>query len=85
MTSDPRRRNLNIVHDTLSHYASSFCEVSSNLLEKFQFQAQFDLRHICDLALGRRNLTLVRDTPSHNVLSFCEVSLNLLQEFLNYC
>ena len=33
MTSDLRRRNLNIVHDTLSHYASSFCEVSSNLLE----------------------------------------------------
>ena len=29
------RRNLNHVRDTLSHYALSFCEVSSNLLQKF--------------------------------------------------
>ena len=30
-----RRRNLNHVRDTPSHYDLSFCEVSSNLLQKF--------------------------------------------------
>ena len=30
---DLGRRNLNHKHDTPSHYALSFCEVSSNLLE----------------------------------------------------
>ena len=54
------------MHDTHSHYALSFCEVSSDLLQ-------------CDLDREHRNLTLVPDTPSHYVLSFCEVLLNLLQ------
>ena len=78
MTSDLNRRNQNIVHDALSHYASSFCEVSSNLLEQLMSNIISGTTD-CDLDLGQRNLTLVRDTPCHNVLSFCEVSLNLLQ------
>ena len=32
---DLGRRNLNHVQDTPSHYALSFCEVPSNLLQKF--------------------------------------------------
>ena len=62
MTSDLRRRNLNIVHDTLSHSASSFREVSSNLLEVVYEQHNF--RHnltsdmIVTLTLGIGTLLL---------------------------
>ena len=68
------------MRDTHSHYALSFCEVSSNLL--LEIMSSTILGTIwpdCDLDLGRSNLTLLYDTPSYYIQSFCEVSLNLLQ------
>ena len=74
--------NLNHVRDTPSHYALSFCEVSSkfaSVVYEISLRQDFDLRPDCDLNLERMNLNHVRDTPSYYALSFCEVSSNLLQ------